>query len=181
MRQLFEKKKADYETETGKTLEMTEAEFMDLVRKNIKAQLIDALFMLSLFSFFIGLKALAPDDDEDENVKNAHKFLLRAIDKIKDELWFFYDPTSFTSLVSTGFPSISYINNVKKVIVNFGKEIYAVSTGDDEAVEKNYVIKYLMKSFPISNQATQILPIFYPELSKDLGIRVSSEARAGAR
>jgi hypothetical protein len=182
MRQLFEKKKADYEAETGKTLEMTEAEFMDLVRKNIKAQLIDALFMIGLFSLFLGLKALAPDDDEDENVKNAHKFMLRAADKIRDELWFFYDPTSFTSLVSTGiFPSMGYINNFKTLVTNFRKETYGIAIGDDETVEKTYVIKYLMKSFPVTNQATQILPIFYPEMAKDLGLRVSTEARAGAK
>jgi hypothetical protein len=36
MRELFEKKKAEYEKETGKKLNMTEQEFMDLVRKNIK-------------------------------------------------------------------------------------------------------------------------------------------------
>lgn len=182
MRQLFDKKKADYETETGKTLEMTEAEFMDLVRKNIRAQLVDAIFMLGLFSLFLGLKALAPDDEEDENVKNTHKFLLRAADKIKDELWFFYDPTSLTSLVSSGiFPSMGYINNFKRLVTNFGKEVYAVSTGDNEAAEKNYVVKYLMKTFPVSNQATQMLPMFYPQLAKDLGLKMSIEARAGAR
>lgn len=182
MKQLFEKKKADYEAETGKTLEMNEAEFMDLVRKNIKSQLIDALFMLTLFSLFLGLKALAPDDDEDEYVKNSHKFMLRAADKIKDELWFFYDPTSLTSLVSSGiFPSIGYINNFKRLVTNFRKETWAIATGDDETAEKTYVIKYLMKTFPISNQASQMLPMFYPELAKDLGLKISTESRAGAR
>lgn len=178
MRELFEKKKADYEKDTGKELEMTQDEFMDLVRKNIKSQLIDALFMLSLFALFLGLKALAPDDDEDEHVKNAHKFMLRAADKIKDELWFFYDPTSFTSLVSSGvFPSMAYINNFKRLVVNFGKETYALGVGDEELAKKTYVIKYLMKSFPVSNQATQMLPMFYPELAKDLGLKPTTQAR----
>jgi hypothetical protein len=182
MKEFFDKKKRDYETETGKTLEMSEEEFMDLVRKNIRSQLIDSLFMLGLFSLFIGLKALAPDDDEDEHVKNSHKFILKAADKIKDELWFFYDPTSLTSLVSSGiFPSIGYINNFKRLVTNFAKENYALAIGDEKAVDKNYVIKYLMKTFPVSNQATQILPIFYPELAKDLGLKVTSEARAGRR
>jgi hypothetical protein len=178
MRELYEKKKLDYETETGKTLEMSESEFMDLVRKNVKAQLVDAIFMLTIFAIYLGLKANAPEDDEDEVVKNQYKFMLRAADKIKDELAYFYDPTSFTSLVSSGiFPSMSYINNFKKLLTNFMKENYAIAIGNEKLEEKNYVIKYLLKSFPISNQAAGMLPMFYPELAKDLGIRAQSQAR----
>jgi hypothetical protein len=178
MRELYEKKKLDYETETGKTLEMSESEFMDLVRKNVKAQLVDAIFMLTIFAIYLGLKANAPEDDEDEVVKNQYKFMLRAADKIKDELAYFYDPTSFTSLVSSGiFPSMSYINNFKKLLTNFMKENYAIAIGNEKLEEKNYVIKYLLKSFTISNQAAGMLPMFYPELAKDLGIRAQSQAR----
>lgn len=178
MHELWEKKKADYETETGKKLEMTEDQFMNLVRYNIKAQLVDTLFMLTLFSFYLGLKALAPDDDEDPKVKNAHKFLLRAVDKIKDELWFFYDPTSLTSLVSSGiFPALGYINNLKRFVEHFRKEVFGIISGDEKAQEKAYPIKYLMKSFPVTNQATQIIPLFYPELAKDLGIKPTTQAR----
>lgn len=178
MRELYEKKKSDYETETGKKLDMTEAQFMDLVRKNVKAQLVDAIFMLTILAIYLGLKANAPDDDEDEVVKNQYKFLLRATDKIKDELAYFYDPTSFTTMVSSGiFPSLSYINNYKKLLTNFMKENYAIAIGDTELEEKTYVIKYLLKTFPISNQAAGMLPMFYPELAKDLGIKAQSQAR----
>ncbi len=178
MSELFEKKKAEYEEETGKTLNMTENEFKTLMVKNVKAQLHDTLFMLGLFSLVLGLKALAPDDEEDERVRNSYRFLLRATDKIKDELWFFYDPTSLTSLVSTGvFPSIAYLNNFKKLLSNFMKENYAIVTGNEELEDKNYVIKYLMKSFPVSNQASQMLPMFYPQLAKDMGLRMGTESR----
>jgi len=178
MRQLYEKKKSDYEAETGKELEMSEDEFMDLVRKNIRSQLIDALIMLTLFALFLGLKAFAPDDEEDERIKNVHKFMVRAVDKIKDELRFFYDPTSFTSLVSSGiFPSMGYINNFKRLTMNFGKEMYGLSYGDEELVKKTHVVKYLMKTFPVSNQASLMLPMFYPELAKDLGIKATTESR----
>lgn len=178
MRKLYEKKKADYEADTGKELKMTESEFIDLTRKNIKGQLVDLLFMLTIYAIYLGLKANAPDDDEDAMVKNQYKFMLRAADKIKDELAYFYDPTSLTSLVSSGiFPSMSYLNNFKKLIVNFNKEMYGLGVGDEELVEKTKVIKYLMKSFPISNQAAGMLPMFYPELAKDLGIKAQSQAR----
>jgi hypothetical protein len=178
MRKLYEKKKQEYETETGKPLEMTESQFIDLTRKNIKGQLVDLMFMLTIYALYLGLKANAPDDDEDAAVKNQYKFMLRAADKIKDELAYFYDPTSLTSLVSSGiFPSTSYLNNFKKLIINFNTEMFGLAVGDEELVEKTKVIKYLMKTFPVANQAAGMLPMFYPELAKDLGIRAQSQAR----
>ena len=178
MRNLYEKKKEEYETETGKDFEMTESQFIDLTRKNIKGQIVDLMFMLTIYAIYLGLKANAPDDDEDATVKNQYKFMLRAADKIKDELAYFYDPTSLTGLVSSGiFPSMTYLNNFKKLVVNFSEEMFGMAVGDEETVEKTKVLKYLMKTFPISNQAAGMLPMFYPELAKDLGIRAQSQAR----
>jgi len=178
MKNLYKKKKEEYETETGKELDMTESQFIDLTRKNIKGQLVDLMFMLTIYALYLGLKANAPDDDEDVAVKNQYKFMLRAADKVKDELAYFYDPTSLTSLVSSGiFPSTTYLNNFKKLIVNFNTEMYGLAVGDEELVEKTKVIKYLMKTFPVANQAAGMLPMFYPELAKDLGIRAQSQAR----
>jgi hypothetical protein len=177
IRQLYEKKRADYKADTDKELEMTEDEFIDLVRQNIKNQLIDVLFYAALWAIFLGLKAMAPDDDEDPIVKNQWKFALKATDKFKDELGYFYNPTSLTNLVSQGaFPAMGLIKNYEKGVVNFLKESYGLATGDDELVEKTNVIKYWMKTNPITNQAAGMLPMFYPDLAKDLGIKMQSQS-----
>jgi hypothetical protein len=182
MRELYEKKKSDYELETGKELNMTESEFMDLVRKNIKAQMIDVIFLTTLLALYFGMKANAPDDEEDEAVKNQYKFMLKVADKVTDELLYFYNPTSITSLVSSGvFPSMTYLENFTKLLKNFMIENYAISIGDEALEEKNQVIKYLMKSFPVANQAAGMLPMFYPQLAKDLGIKAQSQARPFGR
>jgi hypothetical protein len=175
IRKLFEKKKADYENDTGKILEMTESEFIDLVNQNIKNQLLDALVYASLFALGLGLKAL-PDDDESEIVKNQYKFLLKATDKFKDELGYFYNPTNLTGLVSSGiFPSLGLIKNYETLVKKFMIENYALATGDEELEDKNFVIKYWMRSFPIFNQAAGYLPMVYPNLAKDLGIKMQSQ------
>lgn len=177
MRVLYEKKKADYEADTGKTLEMTESEFMDLVRKNVKTQMLDVLVYAALLALLAGLKANKPDDDEDPAVKNQYKMLLRMTDKLSDEIGYFYDPTSITGLVSKGiFPSIGLLENYKKFFGNFLKENYALAIGDDKTVEKTYVIKYGMRSVPLINQLSSYLPMFYPELAKDLGIKMQSQS-----
>jgi hypothetical protein len=180
MRELFEKKAADYKKDTGKDLEMTESEFMDLVRKNIRNQMYDLMVYLTLIAAFAALKANAPDDDEDPIVKNQYKFFLKATDKFKDEIGYFYDPTSLTKLVSTGiFPSLGLIDNYKKVLTNFLKENYYLTIGDEEAADKNYVLKYVMRSIPTISSLSSYLPMFFPDLAKDLDIKMPS--RSGIR
>ena len=175
MRELYEKKKADYEKDTGKELRMTESEFMDLVKQNIKNQMLDVLVYAGLFALFLGLKALPPDDDESDMAKNQHKFMLKAIDKFKDEIGYFYDPTSLTKLVSTGiFPAVGLIDNMRKGTINFLVENYALATGNEDLAEQNKVIKYWLRSFPVLSQGASILPMFYPNLAKDLGIKMQS-------
>ena len=175
VRELYDKKKADYETDTNKEFQMTEAEFTDLVKQNLKNQIIDFLFYAGLFALYLGVKALAPDDEEDPAVRNQHKFALKAIDKLKDEIGYFYDPTSLSTLASGGFPSITLLTNYRKALSSFLVENYAIAIGDEKLEEKNEVIKYWMKSFKVTNQMAALLPLFSPELAKDLGIRMQSK------
>jgi hypothetical protein len=174
MRKLFEKKKADYESDTGKELEMDEVAFMDLNVKNVKAQLLDTIFLLTLVSLYAGVKAYAPDDDELS--KNQHRFFVKATDKLKDELLYFYNPTSILNLVSQGFfPAKGLIENYAKFFNNFMLENYYIVTGDEKAADKNFVIKYGMKAVPGLNQFASWLPMFYPQAAKDLGIRAQAQ------
>lgn len=175
LRELYEKKKADYEKDTGKELQMTQDEFMDLVRQNIRGQMIDVVFLTTMFLLVSALKANMPDDDEDPAVKAQYRFVVKMADKFKDELMYFYDPTSFSNLVSTGvFPALGLIDNFKKGVTNFFVENWALATGDDETVEKTKVIKYWLKTFPFTNQMSGYIPMFSPELAKDLGLKVQS-------
>lgn len=176
VRKLYEKKKSDYEADTNKEFKITESEFIDLVRQNIKNQMVDFLFYAGLMSLYLGIKALPPEPDENPLVKNQYKFLLKATDKLKDEIGYFYDPTSFSTLFSSGvFPAISLLTNYKKSLNNFMIENYAIATGNKELEDKNYVIKYWMRSFKFTNQAASLLPLFEPALAKDLDIKMQSQ------
>jgi hypothetical protein len=176
LKQMYETKKASYEAETGKTLDMTKDQFIELVRQNIKNQLLDVLIYGGLFAIFMGLKANAPDDDEDPEVKSRYSFLMKATDKFKDEIGYFYDPTSLTTLVGSGiFPSIGLIQDYKRLISHTFTELYGLTVQDDELVESNQAIKYWLRTFPVANQAASMLPLFYPDLSKDLGIKMQSQ------
>ena len=177
MREMWEKKKEVYERETGKTLNMTESEFMDLVRRNVKSQINDTIFFLTMIGVVLALKANAPDDDEDPMVKNQYKFMMRAADKLKDEIAYFYNPANLLQLVSGGlFPSIGLLTNFGKVVQNFMQEIFGLALENEEWVESAKPTKYLMKQFPVSNQIVQYLPIFVPDVAKDLGIKAQSQS-----
>lgn len=177
IRELYEEKSKKYKEETGKDLNMDEVQFIELVRSNIKAQMVDTVFLLTLMSLFLALKAYEPEEDEDPVVRNQYKFLLRATDKLRDEIKYFYDPTSIQGLISRGiFPSMQLLVNYKKLLDNFSQEMFGMAIGDEEMQEKAYPVKYLMKSFPVLNVGQSYLPMFFPDLAKDLNIKVQSQS-----
>jgi hypothetical protein len=69
---------------------------------------------------------------------------------------------------------MSLLNNAFKGMTNVFTELFGIVTGDEELVDDNKVIKYLMRTFPFANQMVGYLPLFYPDMAKDLGIRVQS-------
>ena len=176
VRDLYEKKRLEYKENTGKDLDMTEDEFISLVNQNIKNQVTDLVILLSLATLLAGLKAAAPDDDEEAIVKNQWKYYVKATDKLKDELMYFYDPTTPFDLLGKGIvPSLGLLENYIKFTKEFALENFGIIVGDEEMRDDAKPIKYLMKSFPITNQAVGYLPMFYPELAKDLGIRMQGQ------
>jgi len=184
MMELYEKKKETYERETGKTLEMTPDEFIDLVRQNIKNQAADLMLYIALTALFFGARALAPDDDDDKYAKNQHKYLMRVIDKVRDEVAYFYNPMGLINLSKGGvFPALSGVVTPGKALINMLNEMYGLSMGDGKgingkSIDENYVIKYGLKSLPItSTLADTILLLFFPDVAKDLGMRAQSEAK----
>jgi hypothetical protein len=52
--------------------------------------------------------------------------------------------------------------------------MYGLTTGNDELVEDTKVIKYVMRTFPVANQMVGYLPLAYPDIAKDLGIRITT-------
>lgn len=175
MRQSFEKRAEKYERETGRRLEMDEAMFMDLMQSNVNAFARDLMFLSALAALTFAMAAFAPDDDEDPLVRNQYNYARRLADKIFSEVAYFYNPTSLLSLVGSGpFPALSLVNNAFKGIGNIFVELYGLGIGDEELVEDTKVIKYLMRTFPFANQMVGYLPLFYPDMAKDLGIRVQS-------
>ena len=176
LNELYEYKKRTYKEDTGRDLEMSEADFYDMVRQNISSMAKDALITLSVITMFVIASQMTPDDD-DEYGKNLHKFTIKALDKAKDELFFFYNPASLESVLNGSiFPSLGVLSEAINVLNHFTREIYGFAF-DEELQEKNYVVKYLLKTFPVASQLTSYMPLYAPELAKELGIKMSTQSR----
>jgi hypothetical protein len=177
LNELYEFKQKNYYETTGQKLQMSKEDFYDMVRENIRGSAKDMLFVAGLLGAWLLLKALPPDADEDPGVKNWHKFMVRALDKFSDEVSFYYSPLGWQQIVGGSIiPSIGVFKDFGSLFTHFLKEVYGMGF-DENLQEKNYVIKYLMKSFPVTSQLSTYLPLILPDIAKELGIQPSTQAR----
>ena len=180
MNQMLEEKREAYFKKTGQQLEITEEEFYDLVRTQLSNQMKELGLLLGLMTMLIAAKAAVPPDDATALEKNRYKWWMKLMNKTSDEVAFYYNPISFEGTTSGSIiPSLSLLSKVEKVVWNFSKASYAVTMDDDELWEKTHTAKYFMDVIPVVSQFNkEVLPYVDPELAKELGIRVSAEARA---
>jgi hypothetical protein len=174
----YDKKKADYEKQTGRKFNMTEEEFMNLYNKNLKTSVFDVIASLTFLTIFLELVANKPDKEEDARIKNSYNFMLKAADKFRDELTYFYDPSSIGGLITTGiFPTFKLVTDFEKLLKNFMKYNWGLIQGkSSEDMKDIHFIKYLINEFPGANQIQQYLPMAAPDVSKAMGIRSQSQS-----
>lgn len=173
---LYEKKKLEYEAATGQRLEMSQAEFIDMTRQNVKAQLRDFAFYGALMALYLGAQSITEGDDK--RGKALHNYTIKALDKFSDEIGFFYNPMSFQQILNGSvFPSMGVITNIYKLTAATLKESYGIVIGDEDIQNKTHPFKYLLKTVPGINQLSSYLPIFYPDIAKDLDIKMTAQSR----
>lgn len=173
MKELLEYKREEYERRTGKTLGIDSDDFMDMVRQNIRNDFKDLIFLVSLSAMILALASLEPDED-DKEAQGYYKFSYRMLDRVWDELLFYYNPIAFEQIVSGSvFPGLGLLSDVAKLFYNIGKELL----GDDESQEEAHPVKYLLRMFPLTNTLSYYMAVASPEFAKENGIRISTESR----
>lgn len=96
---------------------------------------------------------------------------LRYLDKISDELMFFYNPNSFEKILNGSvFPSLGILSDSYNIVSSISKEVF----GDSD---KAHPTKYILKALPITKEFTNFIPFISEDLAKDMGIRVTSQSR----
>jgi hypothetical protein len=75
-------------------------------------------------------------------------------------------------------PGLGIAVRAEKAITDLRKEVQGQLTGDDDLMDKAHPTKRFLDLIPGPSQfQNEFLPLIDPELAKELGIRVTAEAR----
>jgi len=179
MNSILEEKRIAYKEKTGKDLEITDEEFYDLMRQELSRTVRELGLLFSTMAVLIAAKAAIPPEDEDPITANKYKFYIKVMSKVQDELSFYYNPLSFESMTrGSVIPGLGIAVRAEKAIADLRKEVQGQLTGDEDLMDKAHPTKRFLDLIPGPSQfQNEFLPLIDPELAKELGIRVSAEAR----
>lgn len=181
MDEILQAKKEEYLKKYGEELVISDEEFYDMMRSELENQIKELKLLVGLMAMFAAAGAAIPDDDDtlDAATKNRYKYLMKGMHKIQDELSFYYNPVSMESITKGSLiPSLGLLSKTYKIFTNTAAEGYGFATGDEQMMKKAYPLKYTFNIVPGVYQAmNEVVPYVFPEVSKELGIRVSSESR----
>ena len=179
MDEILEEKRIAYKEKTGQDLEITEEEFYDLMRKELSMEVRELGLLFSLMAVLIAAKAAFPPDDEDKMTSNRNKYISKILNKVSDELSFYYNPLSMESITrGSVVPGLGIMVKAGKVIGDLKKEVEGQVTGDEDLADKAHPIRRALDMIPGPSQfQNEILPLIDPELAKEMGIKVTAEAR----
>lgn len=178
--EMLEAKREDYFKKTGQQLEITNEEFYDLMRRELKNQLKELQLLFGTLGVIVAAKVASPPDDEDASLtKNQYKYILKMINKISDEITFYYNPLTLETMTKGSIlPSLGLLTRAENVIKHTLRYGYGEFADDEKVIKDAHPLKYFLDFIPGPSQFNkEILPLIDPELAKDLGIRVTSESR----
>lgn len=156
---------------------MKEDEFIQAFIQGVDAEFTELRTITVLMAIFLSA-ILAPDDDDDDETKSVKKKLLRQVDKLTDELSFAYSPQSFIDIMgSKPLPVIGFIGDLYKVGQQVGKQFFGYTFNNEDWEDSAKPMKYIFKAFPVTKEILGYMPIFDPELAKEMGIRIQTQNR----
>jgi hypothetical protein len=170
----YEKKKS-IAMEERDEFNITEAEFVDMYIKGVRSEIRELMLALGLFSILVAARAMAPDDDEEAEVKGAYRWALRGLDKLTDELTFMYTPSSFTSILNGSvFPAVGVLVEIEKLVRDGFLKLFYYTIGDTEAADRKKVSKHLFRLLPVTKELMSYVAIFNDDIAKEYGVRVNT-------
>lgn len=178
--ELLEAKRIEYYKKTGQELEITKEEFYDLMREQLINQSKELALLLGTLTLVFAAAAAEPPEDATDAEKNRYKWWAKLTNKISDEVSFYYNPISFESITKGSLlPSVGLLSKALKIVEQLATEGYGVATENEKMMKEAHGLKYMLNIIPGLSQAqNEALPYLYPELAKEMGIRVSKESRS---
>jgi hypothetical protein len=161
---------------------ITQEEFIDMYMQGINSAFVEfrtMTFMMLLLTFGI----MKGDDDDDDEQKNIKKLVRRQIDKMTDEISFFYSPKSLADVAGQGPPILGLFKDSYNMFSNISKQWFGVAleaAGAEEIGEewqkKAKPMKYTFKVLPVLKEILTYIPTFDSEMAKDWGITLTNKS-----
>lgn len=172
---MYRRKQAEF-AEQGEDFDMNEAEFIDMYIKGVRSEFKEIVLGLGLMGILFAARAAQPPKNDDPQSKGMYKWALRGIDKLQDEVNFFYNPSSFTDIVNgSTFPAVGVFVDIEKFIKTGIAKAYYKLIGDDQQAGKEHPAKYVFKILPVTKELVTYMAIFNNDFAKDFGIKISSQ------
>lgn len=174
-KKLYADKQATFAAQ-NEEFNMSEADFIDMYIKGVRSEFKEIGLTMALLGILVFARVHAPDKDDDPQIKGMYTWSLRAIDKLTDELSFFYDPTSFTNIANGSvFPAVSLLTDAQHLMMNGLKDAYYWSTGNEQGMQSIHSTKYFFKTIPFLSQLVNYAAVFNHDFAKEWGIQLSSQ------
>lgn len=176
---MLEAKKQAHFQQTGEELSITTEEFYDTMRREISNEFKELGVLLGLITMMLAAKAAKPKDDKDKFAQNRYKYWAKLVNKIVDEMAFYYNPTSAESITKGSMiPALGLLAKAERAIKSIANEAYGHMTGNEKLIKSSHPLKNFLDMIPGPSQFdSEILPLINPDLAKEMGIRVTSQAR----
>lgn len=174
---MLKEKKEAYFLKTGQELEITQEEFNDLIRQKLGDQVKELKLLLGIVAVVFAASLATPPEDFTDQEKNLFKWGIKQINKISDEITFYYNPISFEKMTSGRLlPAAGLLSKVINIVDQVGSEAIGSVFENDEMSKKAHGLKYTLDIIPgLSQFQREVLPYLYPELAKEMGIKVTTE------
>jgi hypothetical protein len=174
-----EKKKEAEDLGTYNQDFISEGEFVDRFIQGVQATSAE-LRTITIMTFLMIFGLAAPDDDDDSEEK-AYKALIRKqVDKLTDEISFFYSPKSGIDILGNGAPITSSIKDSYSLIMNVGQQFFGFTAEQlgakawgEKQQETAKPVKKLFKVVPVLKEILTYLPAMDDNTAKEWGVRVS--------
>lgn len=153
--------------EKGQTFDITEGEFIDLYKGNLKALITEIAVIAGVAATWLSITS--GDDDKKNGVK---KYLSRALKKYYNEFAFYYNPKELTKIIDQPLPVIGLANDFLTFTYNLGKEVTAASVGNEEWQKQAKPLKYFNKMVPIGKEAMMWMAVADDDFRKEWDIRI---------
>lgn len=180
-KEVYEQKKLEAK-ELGKFDEktfITEGEFVDKFIQGVDSTFAEVRTII-LFNLIMFSALMAPDDDDDSEEKAWKALVRRQIDKLSDEVGFFYNPKSAIDVAGGGPPIASFVRDYWYLGTNIMEQFFGFTfeqVGWDEKglkmQESAKPIKRAFKVFPVLKEILTYLPTVDEETSKAWGVRIN--------